>query len=269
MKPLEDLAVYDDADFYDQEFAARTHDIPYFLEQAVRAGGPVLEVACGTGRITLPIARAGVDVTGLDVMDSMLTRARRQAEDEGLPVDWLHQDCRDIRSERRFALVFSATNAMQHLHDLDSVLAFLGSARKVLRPGGTLILDVFNPDPAKLARLPDAPYHHKSVVGRDGTRLDVRAATGYDAAAQVLRFTLDYLREGECVRTKQVSMRCFFPEELMALCRLAGLDVVERYGDYDQSRFTGSSPKQILLCRPRTDGSRGGTPPCSKVPPFS
>ncbi|MFC7216909.1 class I SAM-dependent methyltransferase [Streptomyces polyrhachis] len=252
MKPLADLAVYDDADFYDQEFTARTHDIPFFLDQALRAGGPVLEVACGTGRITLPIARAGVEVTGLDIMPSMLARARRRAQGEHLPVEWLEQDCRDIRSERRFALVFSAANAMQHLHDVDSVLAFLTSARNALRPGGTLILDVFNPAMAKLCRLPEAPYHHKSVTDQDGARLDVRATTGYDAAAQVLRFTLDYLRDGVCVRTKNVSMRCFFPEELLALCRLAGLDVVQRYGDYDRSPFTGTSPKQLLLCRPRT-----------------
>ncbi|WP_042445052.1 class I SAM-dependent methyltransferase [Streptacidiphilus jiangxiensis] len=251
LQPLQDLAVYDDADFYDQEFAGRTHDIPYFLDEAVRADGPVLEVACGTGRITLPIARAGVEVTGLDVMPSMLARARRRAEDERLTVQWLEQDCRAIRTDQRFALVFSATNAMQHLHDVDSVLAFLTSARDVLRPGGTLILDVFNPNPAKLSRLPDEPYHHKSVVDRDGRRLDVRAATGYDAATQVLHFTLDYLRDGSCVRTKKVSMRCFFPQELSALCRLAGLEVVQRYGDYDRSPFTSGSPKQLLLCRAR------------------
>ncbi|WP_100839255.1 class I SAM-dependent methyltransferase [Kitasatospora fiedleri] len=250
MKPLQDLAVYDDADFYDREFATRTHDVPFFLDRAVRAGGPVLEVACGTGRLTLPIARAGVDITGLDVMPSMLARARRRSAAEHLPVTWLEQDCRDIRTDRRFALVFSATNAMQHLHDLDSVLAFLTSARDVLRPDGTLLLDVFNPAPAKLSRLPDAPYHHKSVTDLDGTALDVRAATGYDAATQVLHFTLDYLREGERVRTKKVSMRCFFPEELLALCRLAGLDVTDRHGDYDASPFTSTSPKQILLCRP-------------------
>ena len=251
MKPLRDLAVYDDADFYDQEFAARTHDIPFFLDHASRAGGPVLEAACGTGRITLPIARQGVDVTGLDIMPSMLARARRRSEEEGLSVEWLEQDCRDIRSEQRFALVFSATNAMQHLHDVDSVIAFLVSARNVLRPGGTLLLDVFNPSMTKLSRRPEDSYTHKSIVDRDGSKLDVRASTGYDAATQVLHFTLEYLRDGVCVRTKQVSMRCFFPEELSALCRLAGLEVVERYGDYDLSPFTSSSPKQILFCKAR------------------
>ncbi|WP_055491381.1 class I SAM-dependent methyltransferase [Streptomyces sp. TP-A0356] len=265
MKPLEDLAVYDDADFYDQEFTARTHDIPFFLGQAVRAGGPVLEVACGTGRITLPIARAGVEVTGLDIMPSMLARARQRAEDERLPVEWLEQDCRDIRSDRRFALVFSATNAMQHLHDLDSVVAFLASARNVLRPGGTLILDVFNPDMAKLCRVPESPYHHKSVADVDGAILDVRATTSYDAAAQVLRFTLDYLRDGACVRTKKVSMRCFFPEELLALCRLAGLDVAQRYGDYDQSPFTSTSPKQLLFCHSQSANGQIGDPPTVPV----
>jgi hypothetical protein len=67
----------------------------------------------------------------------------------------------------------------------------------------------------------------------------------------VLHFTLDYRRDGDPVRAKKVSMRCFFPEELLALCRLAGLDVVRRVGDYDESPFTGTSPKQILFCRKR------------------
>ncbi|MFE9636306.1 class I SAM-dependent methyltransferase [Streptomyces sp. NPDC006463] len=73
MKPLKDLAVYDDADFYDQEFTAHPRH-PVLPRQAVRGGGPVLEVACGTGRITLPLARTGVDVTGLDIMPLLLAR---------------------------------------------------------------------------------------------------------------------------------------------------------------------------------------------------
>jgi ubiquinone/menaquinone biosynthesis C-methylase UbiE len=64
MKPLDCMDIYEDAAFYDQEFASRGHEIPFFLEQAELAGEPVLEVACGTGRITLPIGRAGIDATG-------------------------------------------------------------------------------------------------------------------------------------------------------------------------------------------------------------
>jgi hypothetical protein len=65
----------------------------------------------------------------------------------------------------------------------------------------------------------------------------------------VLHFTLDYLRDGGRARSKKVSMRCFFPQELLALCRLAELDVIRRCGDYDESPFTSNSPKQILFCR--------------------
>ncbi len=93
----------------------------------------------------------------------------------------------------------------------------------------------------------------------------MRATTSYDAAAQVLRFTLDYLRDGVCVRTKKVSMRCYFPEELSALCRLAGLDIAQRYGDYDQCLFTSTSPKQLLLCRSRTANGQIGDPPSAPV----
>ncbi|MBA9870284.1 class I SAM-dependent methyltransferase [Ralstonia insidiosa] len=249
MTPLADMAVYEDADFYDQEFTNRAHDASFFIEQAKQADGPVLEVACGTGRITLPIARAGVDITGLDVMRSMLDRARQKSQAEGLDVIWLEQDCRAIQSERRFSLIFSATNAMQHLHDLDSVNAFLGSAKRALAPGGTLILDVFNPDIRKLARSGDTRYLHKSMIDAEGREIRVEATSHYDTASQILRFELYYLRHGECIRTKQVSMRCFFPEELLALCRFNGFDVVQRFGGYDASPFTTHASKQILFCR--------------------
>ena len=80
----------------------------------------------------------------------------------------------------------------------------------------------------------------------------MRVETRYVAAirtAKKPRFELYYMREGRLIRTKKVSMRCFFPEELQALCRPNGLDVVERFGNYDGSPFTSSSPKQILFCR--------------------
>jgi 2-polyprenyl-3-methyl-5-hydroxy-6-metoxy-1,4-benzoquinol methylase len=249
MKPLEGLDIYDDAEFYDQEFAQRGHEIPFFLKQSRLAGGPVLEVACGTGRITLPIARNGVAITGVDVSRPMLELARRKAGAERLAVTWLEQDCRQINAGHAFALVFSATNAMQHLQDTDSVNAFLTSAGKALRPGGSLILDVFNPNPAKLVRAATTRYQHKTVTDKDGHELRVEAASEYHSASQILNFTLFYLHGDELVRTKKVKMRCFFPEELMALCRFNGLEVVERFGDYDESPFGNNSPKQILLCR--------------------
>ena len=246
---LDCFHLYEDADFYDVEFGSRDFEIPFFLAQSLKAGGPVLEVACGTGRITLPIARAGVDITGLDVSRPMIEQARNKSHAEGLLIDWLEQDCREMRLPREYALIFSATNAMQHLHDLNSVCAFLRSARNALRPEGCLILDVFNPDPAKLARSEAERYLHKTFQTSDGTEVRVQVASRYHSHTQILHFNLSYSTGNRLLRTKSVNMRCFYPEELLALCRWNGLDVVNRIGNYDGSSFGEGAPKQILFCK--------------------
>lgn len=249
MKPLDCMDVYADAAFYDQEFATRNHDIPFFVRHGKRANGPVLEVACGTGRITLPMARESIDITGLDVSRPMLELAARKAHAEQLTVTWLEQDCRDIRVDQTFAMIFSATNAMQHLQDVDSVQAFLGSVRRALHPDGVFVLDVFHPDISKLLRPASQRYLHKLMLDDQGRELRVEVASHYEASGQVLVFELFYMCGAQCLRTKHVRMRCFFPEELLALCRLGGLEVVRRYGDYDEQPFSATSPKQILFCR--------------------
>lgn len=252
MIPIDCLDLYADAEFYDIEFATRDHEIPFFRKYAYRAGGPVLEVACGTGRITLPIARDGIDITGLDISLPMLERARLHSAAENLRVKWVAQDCREMRLDTQFALILTATNAMQHLHDAKSVCAFLQSARKALLPDGLLIIDVFHPDLAKLVRDPATRYPHKTIIMPDGTVIEVEAASRYHADTQILHFDLYYTSAGRLLRTKHVNMRCFYPEELLALCRMSGLDVVHRFGNYDESTFSAKSPKQILFCKGHT-----------------
>ena len=241
--------LYEDAAFYDREFATRDHEIPFYRRLCARTYGPILEVACGTGRLTIPLAQEGHDIAGLDASPSMLERARVRAGQLGLKISWMHQDCTAMEVGRQFALIFCATNAMQHLLTGESVDGFLQRARRHLLPGGNLVLDVFNPDPKKLARGPDDRYHHKSFVGPDGAIINVDANTWYCSDLQQLHFTLTYHQEGRELKVKKVSMRCFFPEELRAICRHNGLSVTERFGDYDERPFSAAAPKQILICR--------------------
>jgi SAM-dependent methyltransferase len=249
MTPLDCLDLYADAEFYDVEFADRNIEIPFYRRHARQSNGPVLEVACGTGRLTMPIARDGVDVTGLDVSGPMLEQAARKSTAEGLKIEWIEQDCRDMRLSRTFAMVFSATNAMQHLLDMESACAFLRSAERALQPGGQLIIDVFNPNPAKLARTGATRYLHKTINLPYGESIRVETVSEYRADKQILHFDLFYMRDGQLLRTKRVNMRCFFPEELLALCRFNGLEVLKRFGDYNESVFCEGSPKQLLFCR--------------------
>jgi SAM-dependent methyltransferase len=250
MGDLDCLAIYEDAELYDREFSDRDFDIAFWRQRALRAGGDVLEIACGTGRITLPLARAGVRVTGLDVSAPMLELARCKAERERLSIDWVHADCRDFSLGKPFRLIFIAANALQHLHDLASVEEFFRCVHKHLEPGGEFLLDVFNPDVAKLSRKPDVRYLFKEIPGAGGDPIRVEASSGYDDAAQLLRFELRYLdKTGQLLRTKQVGMRCFFPQELELLCRHGGWRVVEKFGSYNERPFTAGSLKQILVCQ--------------------
>jgi SAM-dependent methyltransferase len=247
--PLDCLELYEDAEFYDSEFATRDLEIPFFRRYASQAGGRVLEVACGTGRITLPIAEDGTQITGLDVSRPMLELARCKSAAAGLSVEWLEQDCREMRLSQSFNLIFSATNAMQHLLDLESLCAFLNSARCALATNGLLILDVFNPNPAKLARPSEARYLHKTITLPGGEEIRIETASNYHADTQILHFDLFYSSGEQLVRTKRVNMRCLFPEELLALCHFNGLEVVNRLGNYTEKDFSAESPKQILICR--------------------
>jgi SAM-dependent methyltransferase len=257
MKSLDCLPLYEDALFYDEEFQERKHEIPFYLRQAEASGGPVLEIACGTGRLTLPIAAAGIAIAGVDASAAMIEEARRKALAANLTVDWYVQDARSMKLGRDFRLAFIATNALQHLQDLASLRAFFSRVRAHLRPDGLLIIDVFNPSISKLNRRFGAPHSHKSFSLSDGRRVQVEVDSEYVPDAQVFHFVLTYRHNGQIIRTKDVRMRCFFPEELIALCELGRFQVVKRFGDYDETPFQESSPKQLVLCRPRVGGDLG------------
>lgn len=250
MRDLDCLALYEDAEFYDREFHDRSDDVAFYRLWALEARGPVLELACGTGRITLPLARAGVATSGLDVSGPMLAQARAKAEAEGLAIPWHQADARAFELGRRFDRIFIAANALQHLHDLDSHRALFRCVRRHLAPGGRFLIDVFNPNVAKLARSKEVRYLFKTFSTNAGEPIRVEAVSHYDDAAQVLHFTLFYLDgQGQLQRTKEVTMRCFFPRELALLVQHAGFVIERAWGGYDERPFGPGAPKQILECR--------------------
>lgn len=244
------LELYEDAAFYDVEFAERAHELPFFRRWATKCGSPVLEIACGTGRLTLPIAAAGIEIVGTDISRPMLDRARAKT-DPGMSVEWIEQDCRALNLHRQFKLAFIATNAMQHLQDTASINGFLRAARDHIASDGQLIIDVFKPALAKLRRSYDLRYEHKRFVDTDGVEVVVEAQSRYSEIDQILHFDLHYLKESRLIRRKAVNMRCFFPAELRYFIEHAGLEIVHAFGDYDESNLCDSSPKQILVCRRR------------------
>src|SRR5258705_8241998 len=109
--------LYRDGRHYDALNSFLVADIPFYVEEARKAGTPALELGCGTGRLTIPIAQSGVEIVGLDLSPSMLAHARTKAEAARLAINFVEGDCRLFDLGRKFALIYMAFNSMQHLHD--------------------------------------------------------------------------------------------------------------------------------------------------------
>jgi SAM-dependent methyltransferase len=139
---------YEAPELYDLLFDSLDFDIPYWLETAQSAGGPVLEIACGTGRILLPIRRAGIDIEGLDASPAMIGRLKDKAGAAGLSVRAEVADMREFSMGRRFSRIFCGFNGFAHCETIQDQLACLRSSLRHLEPGGALVLHMSYPGPA-------------------------------------------------------------------------------------------------------------------------
>ena len=271
MKPGDGEGIYRDGRHYDLITAAlaayhreasgdHVGGVSFYVRQASKCGGPVLELACGTGRIAIPIAEQGVQVTGLDISESMLTHARRKAAEKGVSTEWVRADCRDFRLNRRFSLIFLAYNSLGHLHDLESVAACLLCVRRHLRREGRFIVDFFNPRLDILTRDPSARSPVAEYPDPDGRgTVVVTESNTYEADTQINRIRWHYRVGEEREYSEELNLRMFYPRELDALLHYNGFTIEAKFGDFDESAFTSTSPKQIVVCRATPSDESGDT----------
>jgi SAM-dependent methyltransferase len=135
------------AELYDPWSRSVTEDVPFYVAEARKAGGPVVELGVGTGRIAVPTATAGIAVVGIDSSPGMLAVCRRRAEAAGVAelVELRLGDISDPPVTERVSLVICPFRSYLHLQDATARLRALRAARKLLVPGGKLIFDVFSP----------------------------------------------------------------------------------------------------------------------------
>jgi SAM-dependent methyltransferase len=245
-------AIYDSVPAY-----VNRGDVQFYVDEARSAGGSVLEVGCGTGRILLPIARAGLTIDGLDASPQMLERCAENLRAESNAVRrrvTLHEgDARSFDLGRRFDFIIAPFRVMQHLTTTDAQLAFLGSVGRHLAPGGRLAFDVFNPHFANLALAdgkeredtPDTPLTDGRAFRRAFRVSRVRWID------QVSEVELIYYVSGTAGGTAQrhvqaFDMRWFLRAELVHLLARGGFSVRAICGDFDRSPLTDTSPEIIV-----------------------
>lgn len=244
------------AQFYDLEFGDLADDLLMIQQFAVRCGSPILELACGTGRVLLPLARQGYRVTGIDVSSAMLEVARHRVQAEGLTerVTLVEQDMRELDLPGRFELAVVAVNSFMHLLTTEDQLVALGRIRDHLNPGGLLLLDLFNPD---LDRLLDfrgqVALDKVTAEPETGNRVMRFRTEKVDLAQQVIQVTYIMDRVDSTGHVQRIlfpfSVRYLFRYELELLLRYAGFEIEAIYGSYDLDDFRSESEKMIAVAR--------------------
>ena len=242
--------IYLDGRHYDLAYSDYTEDIDFWVEQAKRYGGPVLEVACGTGRITMPLAKEGYEVTGIDLAESMLEQAERNSQEQGLDIEWVKADMRDFRLGKRFPLIICPGQSISRLLTIEDIERCLAAVREHLAPGGRFIMELYNPSLEILSReegerSPFLEYDHPDGEGK----VQVDFSSLYEKATQLQHLTLHYSLPGvDDQPTERVRIRMYFPQELDALLKYNGFEVVEKYGDFDGKAFESGDNYQVVVC---------------------
>jgi SAM-dependent methyltransferase len=247
------------AELYDYAYVPTwgERDLPLWLALAGESTGPVLEVACGTGRVVLPLARAGWQVTGLDISPHMLAVARRKLEKENPEVQsrirLVEGDMRHFALDERFSLILIPYRSFHALLTPAAQRRCLECCRRHLEPGARLAINVFHPRLSVLATPGGVDESPHEYPGPDGATIRQSGHTDYDLANQTLVWHARYecTAPNGCVEVHEHStpLRYFFRFEMKWMLEACGFEVEALYGDFQRSPFESDSPEMIFVAR--------------------
>jgi len=252
MNAHDNLEEFTDPPNYDIEEGERSAQrIAFYCDLAKSIGGPVLEIACGSGLVTIPIAATGLDTTGVDLARPMLEHARVKAEAQNLNIRWVEADARSLDLGRQYRFILLTGNAFQAFLRREEQEALFESVKRHLSPNGVFAFETRNPPGHDLTNQPQEEFD-QSYVSVEGQRVSVSFTQAYDPIAQVIYWTsFRRWNDGKHDHKRETHIACRFthPQELNALLYYNGFQVLEQYGNWDKEILSSSSPSIISICK--------------------
>ena len=240
------MSAYDAiAELYDPWSRSVVEDVSFYVELAREAGGAVVELGVGTGRIAIPTAAEGIAVIGVDSSEGMLRVCRDRAELAGVSelLDLRLGDLREPPVQERVRLVTCPFRSLLHLATDDDRLRGLAAARELLLPGGRLAFDVFEPDAEDIAQT------HGRWIEREPAIFE---RADWDTEARTLTLGVRGPTGGATMTLAWLS-----PAEWRRLLERAGFEVEALYGWFDRRPYTGGEDSVWIARRPQETGGRG------------
>lgn len=226
------------AEIYDELFPLPGSEVIDFLAARAR-GGPVLELAVGTGRVALPLAETGVEVHGIEISRAMLAQLRQKSQ--AIPI--VASDMTDFEVDTAYPLVFLGFNTLFGPLDPDRQRGIFQSAAAALQPNGSFVIDCFVPD---LDRFIDNQTVRTREVGTDRLQVDYSI---HEPDRQVIRSMVEIRwTDGRSVLLP-VFVRYLWPDQIDRMATDAGLELEQRYEWYDEAPFTDASSRHVSVYR--------------------
>jgi SAM-dependent methyltransferase len=236
------------AALYQLQYANYRDDIAFYSRLAERLNvTKILELGAGSGRVSIPLARRGFEVTGLELSPKMLEIGRENATLEGAKVNFVQGDARDFKVDQQFPLVIAPFNALMHLYSLADQDKALGCIKAHLEPGGVFAFDVYVPSFGL-----DGVLRHEgeTFLAPDGTRTDVFLLQRIDKTAQIVTtiYYVDTISPDKNLSRDviELSQRYFTRFELQRWLSDFRLEIS---GDFEGSRLTGSSKHFVVVAK--------------------
>lgn len=246
-------SIFDDGDAYDLVLKDFPYGLDFYVALARAANGPVLDIACGTGRILLPCLAAGVDIEGLDLFEPMLKTLRAKAAGQSLSAVLHQADMGNYSLPRRYALAMIPFNAFIHNMTQEAQINCLTCCRKHLLPGGSLVFDTFFPS----LEIVGAPQNTRVLEGEmphpeTGLPMRLYDTRSFDRVAQEQHSLneIELLAADGSVQSlhrSEIRSRYIYKHEMELLLRVAGFARWEIYGDFDRRPLTRENDAMVVV----------------------
>lgn len=242
------MNVYTNAALYDAIHKQYHADIDFISGWAEKIGGPVLELAAGTGRLGLPIVETGYDYAGLELSPGFVKKGieKLSAYPNGKIIQG---DMRSFDLDQQFQFMFIGFNSFLHNLTDDDALSCLRSVKNHLKSDGRFLVSIFIPDPSFLYRDKNKLYPVLNKFEFESQSCVIKETNQFDEDTEVNHITWYLFRNGKKDPTPfTFSLRLFYPDTMDRLLTEAGLVIHEKLGDYDNNPLSAESALQIYVC---------------------
>ena len=241
--------MYNNPALYDACTAHKIDDIPFYEHWAKQTNGPILELACGTGRIAKHLIESGFNYTGLDLSSVFIDYCRSNFPNGKFTTG----DMCDFNLGQKFDLIFIPFNSFLHLYKEDEMTQCLKSIQNHLSDNGKFLLDIFVPNPEFLYRDPDKKYEEMTIIHPNGGECTVWQKNQYKEETERNHIHWFFNRGNiEPMDEYDFDMRMIYPDTMDRVLSDSDFTIEEKWGDYDGEPFNETSLLQLYICSKRS-----------------